>query len=130
MCFLYCFYNVSLTQRVLVYLVEKLQQRPYTVTVIFLYDYWVVQVEINAAVTVEEQANIQAFLDENGTSYQPCEHVQCALDEIFLGDSSFTDVMNRHHVAVVLHGKSQPESIQQFQKAFVDGLGYCPPSLF
>lgn len=126
--FLYCFCNASLTQRVLTYLSKKLRRVNHCATVIFLNDCWIVRIEIKPGGEGENFRSIEAFLNENGFPYSPCSHIQRALDDCIAGNS-LVDVMNRHHVAVISHGKPHLEDVRRFREAFVKGLGYCPPSL-
>ena len=40
-----------------------------------------------------------------------------------------TQVMNRYHVAIVSHGRPNPDEVGCFQQQCVAGLGYCPQAL-
>jgi hypothetical protein len=126
--FLYCFVNTSLTQRILDYLLRQMQSQVDAVTVMFLSDRWVLYIKLNSALDAEHCNNCWAFLNENGTPYQPTPTVALALHDLEAGCSP-TQVMNRYHVSIVSHGDLQPGEVNCFQEQFVAGLGYCPQSL-
>lgn len=126
--FLYCFANTSLTQRVLDYLLRQMKSEVDSVTVLFLNDCWAMHLKLDLAIDAEHWANCWAFLNENGIPYQPTTAVALALQDLEAGCSPI-QVMNRHHLSIVSHGKPQPGEIDCFQETFVAGLGYCPPSL-
>lgn len=126
--FLYCFANASLTQRILNYLLRQRVLAVDFVTVIFLSDCWVVHLKLNSAVDPEDCDNCWAFLNENGIPYHPSLSVALALHDLQEGYPP-TQVMNRHHLSIVSHGRPQPEEVDCFQEKFVAGLGYCPQSL-
>jgi len=126
--FFYCFANASLTQRVTLYLLSKMQGCLESVTVVFLNDLWVMRLVIKPFVTIERRNNCIAVLQENGIVYQPDLAIRPAFDELDQG-SNITTVMNRYQIAIVSHGAPAPAEIKHFQKQFVTGLGYCPQSL-
>lgn len=126
--FLYCFANVSLTQRVLDYLLRQVESHITCVTVMFLSDRWVIRIQFTASLNVDSYNDCWAFLNEHGIPYHPPENISLAfkdLDE----DCAPTQVMNRRHVAIVSHGSPNPAEVGCFQEQFVAGLGYAPPSL-
>ncbi|MBE7385707.1 MAG: hypothetical protein F6J95_030485 [Leptolyngbya sp. SIO1E4] len=126
--FLYCFANASLTQRVLDYLLRKM--RPYVdcVTVIFLNDRWVIRLTLDLDVEAEHFNDCWAVLSEHGIPYHPPTAITLAFKDLDKG-CGLTQVMNRHHVAIVSHGAPTPDEVGCFQEQFVSGLGYCPQSL-
>ena len=126
--FLYCFANASLTQRVLDYLLRKLRSDVDCVTVIFLNDRWVIRLKLDVDVETEHFNDCWAFLRENGLPYHPPTAITLAFKDLDT-EYGLTQVMNRHHVAIVSHGVPNPEEIACFQEQFVAGLGYCPQSL-
>jgi hypothetical protein len=80
--FLYCFVNTSLTQRILDYLLRQMQSQVDAVTVMFLSDRWVLYIKLNSALDAEHCNNCWAFLNENGTPYQPTPTVALALHDL------------------------------------------------
>ena len=126
--FLYCFANASLTQRVLYYLRQQMQQHVASVTIIFLNDRWITHLKLHPTVEVEQGYDCWAVLNENGIPYHPTPSLALALHDLDAG-YGLTQVMNRFHVAIVSHGAPNPEEVDCFQKQFVAGLGYCPQAL-
>lgn len=126
--FLYCFANVSLTQRVLDYLLRKLRSHINCVTVIFLNDRWVVRLKLDQDVDSRRGDDCWAFLSEHGIPYYPTQAIDLVFKALDAGCVP-THVMNRYHTAIVSHGVPNPEEVGGFQEQFVTGLGYCPPSL-
>ncbi|MGB3494530.1 MAG: hypothetical protein WBA57_17510 [Elainellaceae cyanobacterium] len=123
--FLYCFANVSLTQRILDYLLKQMTLWVDSVTVIFLNDRWVMHLKINSAVDANDGDNCWAFLMENGIPYQPTAAVAQAIHDLEAGCPP-TQVMNRLHLPIVSHGMPNLEEVPCFRQQFVEGLGYCP----
>ncbi|MGB3615404.1 MAG: hypothetical protein WBA10_16545 [Elainellaceae cyanobacterium] len=128
MTFFYCFANASLTQRVVIYLLTKLQDHLDSVTVIFLNDFWIMRVVLASSTPIERRDDSLAVLNENGIVYRLDSVICPAFRDLDQG-YSITDVMNRHQLAIVSHGAPAPSEIRHFQEQFVTGLGYCPQSL-
>ena len=126
--FLYCFANASLTQRVLDYLLRKMRSDVDCVTVIFLNDRWIIRLKLDLDLEAEHFNDCWAFLSEHGIPYHPPAAITLAFKDLDTG-RGLTQVMNRHHVAIVSHGAPNPEAVGCFQEQFVAGLGYCPQSL-
>lgn len=125
---LYCFANVSLTQRMLDYLRKKIGPRLDCVTVIFLDDLWIVRLRFKAHLSRESYCNCVAVFNENGLPYKPAQLVVNALHDLNMG--SRTEVARRRHkISIVSHGEPDSRLIYQFQKEFIAQLGYCPKSL-
>ncbi|NJL49268.1 MAG: hypothetical protein HC929_19715 [Leptolyngbyaceae cyanobacterium SM2_5_2] len=126
--FLYCFANASLTHRILDYLLRRVKSQVDCVTVIYLNDCWVIRLKLNAYLDPKCCDDCWAFLSENGSPYYPSPRVDLAFHALDTACAP-TQVMNRHHVAIVSHGTPNPEEVSCFQEQFVAGLGYCPQSL-
>lgn len=126
--YLYYFANTSLVVRLLTYLSKQVDVQLASVTVIYLVDRWVVQIQLKSTLSVDRNLDFQSFLNENGYAYTPSSPVARALYSLDIG-MPMTEVMNRYHVVVVSHGALQPADIENFRVTFVRGLGYCPPSL-
>jgi hypothetical protein len=126
--YLYCFANVSLTSRVVEYLLRKLSPNIEAVTTIYLTDRWVVRIKLNESLDTASLGDLQAFLAEHGIPFDPPRLVSQALSDLDDGHSP-TDVMNRHRIVVVSHGLPQLDELKAFQETFVQGLGYCPQNL-
>lgn len=130
--YLYYFANTSLVVRLLAYLSRQVAFPLKAVTVIYLVDRWVVRVQLKVPLSEHRALDFESFLKENGYLYSltsPVSRPVCrALREL---DKGFpvTAVMEEFHVVVVSHGALQPDSIENFRSSFVEGLGYCPPSL-
>ena len=54
--------------------------------------------------------------------------MKATIDSLDSGED-VTSVMNRYHQVVVSHGALNPTDIEVFRTTFVEGLGYCPPSV-
>lgn len=130
--YLYYFANTSLVVRLLSYLARQVAFPLASVTVIYLVDRWVIRIRLHTQLPVPRALDFEAFLRENGYAYElsaaAARPVRNALSGLDAG-MSVTDVMHRHHVVVVSHGALQPTDVENFRTSFVDGLGYCPPSL-
>lgn len=128
MTYLYYFANTSLVLRVLTYLSQQSAMRLASMTVIYLVDRWVIRIVLRSTLTLEHDLNFTSFLRENGSPYTLTPHIKKVLHRLDQGVPA-TDVMNHYHVVVVSHGALNPEDIEAFRTTFVQGLGYCPPSL-
>ena len=126
--YLYYFANTSLVRRLLAYLSKQAGNNLASVTVIYLVDRWVVRIKLRTALLLQQELNLTAFLNENGSPYSPSPRIAQVLSCLDSGMSA-TDVMNRYHIVVVSHGALNPDDISEFKATFVRGLGYCPPSL-
>lgn len=126
--YLYYFANTSLVLRVLTYLSQQGAIQLEAVTVIYLVDRWIIRINPAATLTLNQDLNFVSFLTENGSPYTLTPRIAKVLDRLDQG-MPITDVMNRYHVVIVSHGALNPEDIEAFRTTFVQGLGYCPPSL-
>lgn len=126
--FLYCFANASLTLRIIDFVSKVIAPGLYTLTVIYLIDRWVVQIDLKQDLLPAVAGNFKAVLDENGMPYQPTHLVKTALAGLEEGLTP-TEVMNRYQVVVISHGAPSPEDLRCFRQRFVQGLGYCPINL-
>ena len=126
--YLYYFANTSLVLRLLTYLAKQVAINLDAVTVIYLVDRWVVRIRIKEPLPLQTDLNFVSFLRENGACYSPSKQILKVFESLDSG-MSITDVMNLHHLVVVSHGGLSPADIQDFRTMFVQGLGYCPPSL-
>lgn len=126
--YLYYFANTSLVLRVLTYLSRQSAIRLESLTVIYLVDRWIIRIRTQAVLTLNQDLNFIAFLRENGSPYTLAPRIAKVLDRLDQG-TPITDVMNRYHVVIVSHGALNPEDVEAFRTTFVEGLGYCPPSL-
>lgn len=126
--FCYCFANVSLTRRVLGYLLRKISSYVDCATVIFLNDRWVIRLKLDASIDAHHCDDCIAFLNEHGMPHQYTTAMFAVFKELDLG-CDITQVMNHYHVAIVSHGMPSLKEVDCFQQQFVAGLGYCPRSL-
>ena len=126
--YLYYFANTSLVLRILTYLSCHSTLKLKAVTVIYLVDRWVVRVHLREPLSLQQDLNFVAFLKENGTPYTLIPRLEKAINQLDNG-LSITDVMNLYQVVVVSHGGLCPDDVEAFREMFVQGLGYCPPSL-
>ncbi|MGD1863194.1 MAG: hypothetical protein ACFB0D_01435 [Phormidesmis sp.] len=126
--YLYYFANTSLVLRVLTYLSQQSAMRLQSVTVIYLIDRWIIRICPRTTLALNQDLNFVSFLKENGSSYTLTPRIEKALCRLDQG-MPITDVMNQYHVVIVSHGALNPEDIEEFRSTFVQGLGYCPPSL-
>ncbi|KPQ34961.1 MAG: hypothetical protein HLUCCA11_12390 [Phormidesmis priestleyi Ana] len=125
----YRFANASLTRRVLCYLRNNLQAHIDHVTVIFLNDFWVIQLKLKPSINAHFAKNCQAFLSENGFPYQGESKILLQTLEKLASGCDPTAVMKHHRIAIISHGAPMVEEVEHFRERFVSGLGYCPPSL-
>ena len=125
---LYSFANASLTLRVIEYLRDQKNLPLDSVAVINLIDCWLVKVKMKNYIDIEIDKDIRAFFLEMGIPYQPSAQIAMALQELEAGKSP-TEVMNRHQVVIVAHGKPEKEEIEVFREQIVDRLGYCPRNM-
>lgn len=126
--YLYYFANTSLVLRILTYLSGQRTVLLKAVTVIYLVDRWVLRIKLREPLLLQHDLNFVSFLRENGSPYTLTPRLASALGQLDQGQS-VTDVMNHYHVVVVSHGGLRPDDIEEFREMFVQGLGYCPPSL-
>ncbi|MEL6937851.1 MAG: hypothetical protein AAFO84_01515 [Cyanobacteria bacterium J06598_1] len=130
--YLYYFANTSLVLRVLHYLSRsnngQFSHQLESVTVIYLTDRWVVRIKVKQPLSLQQDLNFVAFLRENGSAYSTTARLEKVVTSLESG-VGITEVMNRYHLVVVSHGALNAEDIEEFRSTFVQGLGYCPPSL-
>lgn len=130
--YLYYFANTSLVVRLLTYLSRQVAFPLKTVTVIYLVDRWVVRVQLQSPLPDRRSRDFEAFLKENGYAYAlNLPEAKPIRDALWGLDSGLpvTAVQEKYHVVVVSHGLLQPLTLERFRTSFVQGLGYCPPSL-
>lgn len=125
---LYCFCNASLSGRILAYLRRKLKGIVEYVTVIFFNDFWLIRIKLKPCIESAQLENCHAVLEENGTPYETSPSLEQVFSELDAG-CDLTAIMNYYQVAIVSHGDPHSEEIEHFQRCFIHGLGYCPPSL-
>ncbi|MEO0707207.1 MAG: hypothetical protein AAF050_16290 [Cyanobacteria bacterium J06649_5] len=126
--YLYYFANTRLVARILDYLSKQVVLSLDAVTVIYLVDRWVVRIKLRDSLGRSQDLDFRAFLNENGYPYRLSSPVEDALKGLDNG-LSITAVMKRYHTVVISHGGLQPADLEDFRTTFVEGLGYCPPSL-
>ena len=126
--YLYYFANTSLGLRVLSYLSHHESIKLESVTVIYLIDRWVLRIRLQDPLSLQQDLNFVSFLRENGSPHSMSPRLEAALASLDRGED-ITSVMNRYHQVIVSHGAFNPEDIEVFRTTFVEGLGYCPPSL-
>lgn len=126
--YLYCLANASLTLRLIEYLRSQPQLRVSFVTVINQVNGWVVNIKMKSPLNQQQHGDVTAFLNELGIPYSPSPHVSMALVSLESGQCPI-DVMRLYQIAVVSHGDPQRGDIEAFRQHFINGLGYCPPTL-
>ncbi len=125
--YLYYLGKASLVLRVVHYLRSNKDFSVQFMSILHQMNGWIVRIKpVNWP--LENQANFQAFLNELGVAYRPCDRVQHVLEQLEAGDSP-VEVMNRYHVAVIDHGQPRADEIRVFREQYIDGLGYCPETL-
>ncbi|MEH1946058.1 MAG: hypothetical protein V7K77_03555 [Nostoc sp.] len=125
--YLYYLANASLTLRV----VEYFSSNDFClefITVINQFHGWIINVKIKSFVSEQKDKDIKAFLSEVGIIYSPPEFISNVLSSLEAGESAL-NVMQRYQVAVVSHGRPQPNEIEIFRQSYIRGLGYCPQHL-
>ncbi len=126
--YLYYFANTSLVLRILSYLSGQVSIKLEAVTVVYLTDRWVVRIKVKSPLSLMRDLNFVSFLHENGSPYTLTPRLENVLLSLDSGED-ITAVMNRYHLVVVSHGGLNPQDVEVFRTTFVQGLGYCPPSL-
>ncbi|MEM9138150.1 MAG: hypothetical protein AAGB01_12515 [Cyanobacteria bacterium P01_F01_bin.42] len=96
-------------------------------TVLHQLNGWVVRIKPRDW-PLEKQINFQSFMNELGVSHTPNRRVNQVLHALEQGETP-VEVMNRHQVAVIIHGVPSVDEIEVFRKQFIEGLGYCPETL-
>ncbi|MFN6484986.1 MULTISPECIES: hypothetical protein [unclassified Nostoc] len=127
--YLYNLANASLTLRV----VEYFSRNDFSadveyITVINQFHGWIINVKMKSFVSVQKHKDIEAFLSEMGIIYLPSEVISKVLSSLEAGQSAI-NVMERYQVAIVSHGRPQPDEIEVFRQSYIRGLGYCPQNL-
>ncbi|KAF3884416.1 MULTISPECIES: hypothetical protein [Nostocales] len=126
--YLYYLANTTLTLRLVEFLRGKPQISVSFITVISQIDGWVIKIKLRSSIPPQLDGDLKAFLNEIGTPHSPSKRVSMALESLEVGYHP-VEVMHRYQVAVVSHGSPQPEDIRAFREQFINGLGYCPPTL-
>jgi hypothetical protein len=126
--YVYYLANTSLTLRISEYLRIASDFPLAFMTVVHQIDGWVVRIKMSKPLTPLQDGNLQAFLNELGTVYEPSLRVKMALRALELGQPPI-EVMHHYQVAIVAHGKPDLQEIEAFRQQFVIGLGYCPETL-
>src|SRR6476469_8356974 len=119
--YLYFLANASLTLRVVEFLHSMPQKPVKFITVIHQIDGWVVKVKMHKHLSLQQDGDFRAFLNELGISYEPTIRLQMALWSLETGQSPI-DVMRRYQVAVVSHGSPDRSDIEAFRLQFTRGL--------
>ena len=120
--------NASLTLRVVGHLQANRRLRVDFMTVMHQINGWVVRVKLMTNPSPEQDGNFRAFMSELGIPYEPEMQIKAALWELETGQLP-VNVMHRYQVAIVSHGRPDRTEIEEFQKQFIQGLGYCPQTL-
>ncbi|MGB3787869.1 MAG: hypothetical protein WA949_07655 [Phormidesmis sp.] len=126
--YIYYFANTSLVLRLLTYFSKQAAIRLDLVTVIYLVDRWVVRVKLKECLCPQQNGDFLAFLNENGTPFSVTARLAIALESLE-AEVSIAEVMKRYHLVIISHGALRPTDLTDFRTRFVQGLGYCPPSL-
>jgi hypothetical protein len=126
--YLYYLANASLTLRVVQHLHSRPKMPVSFVSVIHQIDGWVVRIKLAHSISLDDDGDFRAFLNELGINYEPPMRLQMALWSLEAGQST-VEVMRRYQVAIVSHGNPEREEIEAFRQQFVRGLGYCPETL-
>ena len=126
--YLYALDNANLTLRVVEYLRDNDTLPLDTVTVLHYRQGWIVRIQFKWQPHPQHTSNLQAVMSEFGQSYQPTPTIERVLQGLAAGQSPM-EMMQRYRVSVVAHGQPTQVEIKAFQQQFIQGLGYCPPSL-
>ena len=127
-CYTYSFVNASLTLRVVEHLRDRYRAYLDAVTVINLIDRWIVKVSLNNSLPYHLAKNLEAFLAEMGITAQLSTSVINVFSDLDRG-KSVVEIMNRHQIVIVAHGKPITEEIEIFRQQIVERLGYCPQNM-
>ncbi len=126
--YIYFLANASLTLRVVHYLHIKPEIPLEFLTIVHQLNGWIVKIKLTTPMTIQQDGDFRAFLNELGISYQPEIRLQMVFWSLETGQSPI-DVMRRYQMAVVSHGRPDYSDIQAFREQFTNGLGYCPETL-
>jgi len=126
--YLYYLANASLTVRI----VEHLHRTPELplrfISVIHQISGWVMRVKMSPDLTLQQEGDFRAFLNELGVPFEAGVSLKMALLSLETGASPI-EVMHRYQVPVICHGSPDCTEIEEFRKQFIQGLGYCPETL-
>ena len=122
---LYYLANASLTLRIVEFLHLQHHLPLRFMTVIHRLDGWVIRVNFSTPLDDRQAGNFTAFLSELGIAYEPNARLKTALLDLEDGQTP-VEVMHRHQIVVVSHGRPDRVEIEAFREQFVLGLGYCP----
>jgi len=120
--------NASLTLRVIEFLNFTDNLSVNSITVIHRIDGWLVNVNFSAPLSLEQDGDFRAFINELGIFYEPDILLQKVFRSLETGQSP-VEVMRRYQVAIVSHGRPNLKDIEAFRQDFTEGLGYCPETL-
>ena len=126
--YIYSFSNTSCTLRVIKHLQNKYQSYLHSVAVINLIDRWLVKLSFKNSTPYRLLQNLQAFVNEMGSAFQPSSKVLEVLSSLDRGELP-TEIMNRDRVVIVAYGKPETEEIEVFRDRIVERLGYCPQNM-
>lgn len=128
--YLYALDNANLTLRVVEFLRYDDTLPLDTVTVLHRREGWILCVRFKWLPHPQQMRDLQAVMLEFGRSYQPSPLIEEVLHRLAIGQP-LLEIMQiyQFRVAVVSHGQPTPLEIESFREQFIQGLGYCPPSL-
>ena len=118
--YVYSFENASLTLKVFEYLYSKSELPIAFVTVIHQIDGWLVRVKMKSPLNSQQSGNLQAFLQELGTTEETSRRLKMVFLCLEAGYSAL-DIMRRYQIVVVSHGSPQHQEIKAFQQLFTSG---------
>jgi hypothetical protein len=126
--YLYFLANATLTLRVIEHLERMSYLKEASMTVIHQIKGWIVRINLNNPLTIAQQGDFKAYLDELGIAYEPSLRMEMVFWSLDMGDSVI-EVMRNYQVAIVSYGTPAPNDIKAFKEQFTKGLGYCPETL-
>ena len=120
--------NANLTLRVVELLHGNSTLPINAVTVLHHREGWILRVQFKWLPHPQHAGDLLAFMEELGYSYQPSRVIAGVFQGLDAGQSPM-DMIKKYQVSVVAHGQPTQVEIEAFRQQFIQGLGYCPPSL-
>ncbi len=126
--YLYFFANASLTLEAIDYLIKRDHLPLDYVTVVHSPEGWLIRMKFDGCIEPKLEADFLAVMNEFGHPYEASMPMVIALEGIDTGQTT-EEILHRHLISVIAHGKPDRKNIEVFQQEFVQGASICPKSL-
>lgn len=126
--YFYFFENASLSVCVIEYLAKQPNFPLDYVSVLYIANNWLIRAKFLNFLRADEEANYLAVMSELGYPYTPTTPMTLAFACLAAGAMP-TEVMSRHQIEFIAHGKPEREDIEFFRQRLLQASGYYPNSL-